>query len=131
MDAGALFGRAALLSTVESRLDAGGGAALHGPAGIGKSALLDALAGTAAARGDLVLRPRPVRTERSLPYAGIADLVAQLPPDAPAALPPAQRAALLEERPQGTADLFDLRGFERERKLIGSGQTRFHTAQAQ
>jgi ABC-type cobalamin transport system ATPase subunit len=87
VDAGALFGRAALLRTVESRLEAGGGAALHGPAGIGRSALLDALAGTAAARGDLVLRLRPAHTERSLPFAGIADLVAQLPSDAGAALP--------------------------------------------
>ena len=94
MDPGALFGRAALLNTVESHIGggAGGGVALHGPAGIGKSALLDALAGSAAARGELVLRLRPAHTERSLPYAGIADLVAQLPPDArPPCHPPSAR----------------------------------------
>src|SRR3954468_20772312 len=93
-EAGTLVGRAALLGAVDQRLAVGGGVALHGPAGIGKTAVLDAVAATAAGRGELVLRLRPVRTERSLPYAGIADLVAQLPDDAAAALPPAQRAAL-------------------------------------
>jgi len=93
-DATALRGRGALLAAVDARLAAGGGVALHGPAGIGKSAILDAVAGSAAARGELVLRLRPVRTERSLPYAGIADLVSQLPEDAGPALPPAQRQAL-------------------------------------
>ena len=93
-DATALRGRGALLAAVDARLAAGGGVALHGPAGIGKTAILDAVAGAAAARGELVLRLRPVRTERSLPYAGIADLVSQLPEDAGPALPPAQRQAL-------------------------------------
>jgi DNA-binding NarL/FixJ family response regulator len=93
-DAPALWGRAALLATIENRLCAGGGVALHGPAGIGKTALLDAVAAAAAARGELVLRLRPVPTERGLPYAGIADLVGQLPPGHAAALPPAQRTAL-------------------------------------
>ena len=79
---------------MESRLAAGGGAALHGPSGIGKTAVLDAVAAAAVARGELVPRLRPTQTERRLPYAGIADLVAQLPPDAAGTLPPAQRAAL-------------------------------------
>ncbi|BCJ48890.1 hypothetical protein Asp14428_03650 [Actinoplanes sp. NBRC 14428] len=83
---------------MEARLAAGGGVALHGPEGIGRSALLDAVAATAAARGELVVRSRPAAAERSLPYAGIADLVAQLPPDAVAALPPAHRAALAQLR---------------------------------
>ncbi|MCU7725043.1 LuxR family transcriptional regulator [Actinoplanes sp. KI2] len=93
-DATALRGRGTLLAAVDARLAAGGGVALHGPAGIGKTAILDAVAAAAAVRGELVLRLRPVRTERSLPYAGIADLVSQLPEDAGQALPPAQRAAL-------------------------------------
>jgi len=94
LDATALVGRASLLATVEARLAAGGGVALHGPAGIGKSALLDAVAASALARGERVLRLRPAQTERGLPYAGIADLIGQLPAAATAALPPAQRAAL-------------------------------------
>jgi DNA-binding CsgD family transcriptional regulator len=93
-DATLLRGRGALLAAIDARLSAGGGVALHGPAGIGKTAILDAVSAAAAARGELVLRLRPVRTERSLPYAGIADLVSQLPDDAAPALPPAQRAAL-------------------------------------
>jgi len=86
-----LHGRGELLATIESRLGAGGGVALHGPDGIGKTALLDAAASAAAARGELVVRLRPARGERLIPYAGIADLVAQLPEPA---LPSAQRAAL-------------------------------------
>ncbi|XVU22162.1 AAA family ATPase [Actinoplanes sp. CA-054009] len=90
----ALRGRDELLATIEGRLATGGGIALHGPAGIGKTALLDAVATAAAGRGELVVRLRPVRSEHSLPYAGISDLVTQLPDEAAAGLPPAQRAAL-------------------------------------
>lgn len=93
-DATTLRGRDALLARIEDRLASGGGVALHGPPGIGRSALLDAVAATAAGRGELVLRLRPVRIERSLPYAGVADLVAQLPDGAATSLPPVQRAAL-------------------------------------
>ena len=93
-DATTLRGRDELLATIDTRLAAGGGVALHGPSGIGRTAVLEAAAAAAAARGDLVLRLRPVRSERSVPYAGIADLMAQLPEDAAAALPHAQRAAL-------------------------------------
>ncbi len=93
-DATALVGRHELLTAIENRLLAGGGVAMHGQAGIGRTALLDTVAAAAAGRGELVLRLRPVHTERSVPYAGIAHLVAQLPEDAAAALPAAQRAAL-------------------------------------
>ncbi|MFI5496030.1 AAA family ATPase [Actinoplanes sp. NPDC051859] len=97
-----LFGRAPLLAAIEARLASGGGVALHGPEGIGKTALLDAVAATAVARDELVVRLRPASAERLLPYAGIADLVAQLPGAAVAALPPAHRAALAMLR-QGAA----------------------------
>ncbi|WP_199510011.1 AAA family ATPase [Nucisporomicrobium flavum] len=90
----ALVGRESLLAAVEARLAVGGGVALHGPEGIGKTALLDTVAAAAAARGELVVQLRPAPAERLLPYAGIADLVAQLPQAAVAALPPAHRAAL-------------------------------------
>ena len=97
-----LFGRASLLADVEARLGAGGGVALHGPEGIGKTALLDAVAAAACARGELVVRLRPAAAESRLPYAGLNDLVAQLPAEALTALPPAHRAALAVLR-QGTA----------------------------
>jgi hypothetical protein len=89
-----LFGRSDLVGTVETRLAAGGGVALHGPPGIGRSAVLDAVAVAAEGRDERVLRLRPARTERTVAYAGIADLIAQLPAEAAAPLPPAQRTAL-------------------------------------
>jgi DNA-binding NarL/FixJ family response regulator len=89
-----LYGRGELLATIEGRLGAGGGVALRGPAGIGRTALLDAIAGAAEARGEIVVRVSPARGERLVPYAGIAGLVARLPQPPRQALPPAQRAAL-------------------------------------
>jgi hypothetical protein len=89
-----LFGRSDLVGTVETRLAAGGGVALHGPPGIGRSAVLDAVAVAAEGRDERVLRLGPARTERTVAYAGIADLIAQLPAEAAAPLPPAQRTAL-------------------------------------
>ncbi|MEV6305297.1 AAA family ATPase [Actinoplanes sp. NPDC051861] len=100
-----LFGRDALLTAIEDRLLSGGGIALHGPPGIGRSALLDAVADNAVARRERVLRLRPARGERGLAYAGVADLVRQVPPDAVAALAPATRhalAALRQGRPSRT-----------------------------
>ncbi|WP_250037404.1 helix-turn-helix transcriptional regulator [Paractinoplanes maris] len=97
-----MHGRDELLATIESRLVMGGGVALHGPAGIGKTALLEAAASAAAARGELVVWLRPVRSERLIPYAGLADLMGQLPPAARSALPRAQRTALAALR-QGLA----------------------------
>ncbi|WP_344820495.1 AAA family ATPase, partial [Actinoplanes cyaneus] len=93
-DSPALLGRAALLADIDVRLAAGGGVTLYGPPGIGKSALLDAVTEQAAARGELILRLRPARGERTLAYAGIADLVRQVPPDVVASLAPAARTAL-------------------------------------
>ncbi|MBB4740954.1 DNA-binding CsgD family transcriptional regulator [Actinoplanes octamycinicus] len=100
-----LHGREALLAEIDARLAAGGGVALHGPPGIGKTALLDAVAEPATARGELVLRLRPARGERTLAWAGVADLIRQIPPGAVAALPPAARhslAALRQGRPPRT-----------------------------
>ncbi|WP_436519841.1 AAA family ATPase [Actinoplanes sp. HUAS TT8] len=93
-DSPELHGRAALLAEIDARLVTGGGVSLVGPPGIGKTALLDAVADQAAARGELILRLRPARAERTLAYAGITDLVRQVPPDAVAALAPAARNAL-------------------------------------
>ncbi|MFC7532788.1 AAA family ATPase [Actinoplanes sp. GCM10030250] len=100
-----LYGREPLLAAIEARLAAGGGVALYGPPGIGRSVLLDTVADTAVARGELVLRLRPARGERALSYAGVADLARQVPADAVAALAPAPRhllAALRQGRPPRT-----------------------------
>jgi DNA-binding CsgD family transcriptional regulator len=100
-----LHGRDDLLAAIDARLCSGGGVALHGPPGIGRSVLLDMVAGQAAARGELVLRLRPARGERGLAYAGAADLVRQVPAEAVAALAPAPRhwlAALRQGRPPRT-----------------------------
>ncbi|MEV6495767.1 hypothetical protein AB0M20_45190 [Actinoplanes sp. NPDC051633] len=67
-----LFGRAALLNAAVRRLADGGGVALLGPPGIGKSVLLDAIADAASAGGDaggnLVLRLRPEQGDRGVAY---------------------------------------------------------------
>jgi DNA-binding CsgD family transcriptional regulator len=100
-----LLGREALLAAIDARLAAGGGVALQGPPGIGRTALLDTVADQATARGELVLRLRPARGERVLAYAGVADLLRQVPADAVAALAPAPRhslAALRQGRPSRT-----------------------------
>jgi len=89
-----MVGRADLLTTVDAWLDAGGGVVLTGPSGIGKTAILDALAAAAAERGDRVLRVGAAESERWLPFAGLTDLMAQVPTEAFAALLPTQRAAL-------------------------------------
>ncbi|MBW6435306.1 AAA family ATPase [Actinoplanes hulinensis] len=94
----ALHGREELLAAVDARLAAGGGVVLYGPPGIGRTALLDTVADQAAARGELVLRLRPARGERALAYAGVADLVRQVPAEAVAALAPAPRHALIALR---------------------------------
>jgi len=49
---------------------------VHGDPGIGKSALLDEVAATAA--GFTVLRARPLQTESELPFAGLSDLLRPL-----------------------------------------------------
>ncbi|MDP9796865.1 DNA-binding NarL/FixJ family response regulator [Catenuloplanes nepalensis] len=83
------MGRAALLGAIENRLRSGGGVVLTGPSGIGKTAILDAV----AQRGDRVLRLAATAAERFLPFAGMAELLAQIPEDVVERLPGPQRAA--------------------------------------
>ena len=51
---------------------------VHGDPGIGKTALLDEVAATAA--GFTVLRAQPLQTESELPFAGLSDLLRPLLP---------------------------------------------------
>jgi DNA-binding CsgD family transcriptional regulator len=92
-----LFGRdrergvlAELLERVPTR---GGALVLGGEPGIGKSALLGEAVRSAAARGMLVLRTSGVRSEASLPFAGLHQLLRPVLGCA-ASLPLRQQAAL-------------------------------------
>ncbi|WP_284533628.1 helix-turn-helix transcriptional regulator [Nocardioides sp. T2.26MG-1] len=79
-----VVGRLTLLSEVRVLLGRGLPIALHGPTGIGKSALLDALENEARSGpgpGGLVLRAAATPTERSLPFTALQDLLDQLPPE--------------------------------------------------
>jgi DNA-binding CsgD family transcriptional regulator/tetratricopeptide (TPR) repeat protein len=100
-----LVGRADLLETVEGHLAAGGSVVLTGSSGIGKTAVMDAVGAAAAGRGERVLRVAGAETERWISYAGLADLLAQVPVDYLTELPEPQRAAvngvLLRGRPSG------------------------------
>jgi DNA-binding CsgD family transcriptional regulator len=65
-----------------------------GEPGIGKTAVWEAGVAAAAERGFRVLSARPTRSESSLAYAGLADLLAGVEDDAFASLPAPQRIAL-------------------------------------
>ena len=75
----ALFGRRRELDVLDGLLDGIGerGAALlvHGPAGIGKSALLSAARAAAVSRGIQVLTVTGVQSEAHLPFAGLHQLI--------------------------------------------------------
>ncbi|NUS15956.1 MAG: ATP-binding protein, partial [Streptomyces sp.] len=88
-------GRGVLVGTVLADLDGGGGVLLTGPAGIGKTTLLACVAGECAARGHRVLRCAPSRADRTSPYLGLIDLLADVGGDDLADLG-AQERALLE-----------------------------------
>jgi DNA-binding CsgD family transcriptional regulator/tetratricopeptide (TPR) repeat protein len=108
----ALFGRddeLALLDRLLTRTaaEAGGALVIRGEPGIGKTALLDWLARTAAERGMRVLTAAGVESESRLPYAALHQLLFPLT-GAIGDLPPVHRAALraafgLQE---GTPDLY-------------------------
>ena len=81
----------AFLDRVPSGLSA---LALTGRAGIGKTTVWREAVVRAEARGYLVLAARPAQSERSMPFAGLADLLASVGQEAFDALVPLQRLAL-------------------------------------
>jgi DNA-binding CsgD family transcriptional regulator len=85
-------GRDAVLARARAVLDGPGAVLLEGPAGIGKTAVWSALRDGYAAAGRLVLSAAPTESERSLPYAALADLLHPLA-GAVADLPGPQRLA--------------------------------------
>ena len=97
-----VVGRVALLSDVQDLLEQGHSVALAGQAGIGKSALLDALETSTNA---LVLRANGAKSERSLPFAALQDLVDQLPGALRVSLPGPLQGRLTEGLgPTGVTD---------------------------
>jgi hypothetical protein len=89
-------GRADLIAAARAHLAAGRSVVVQGPAGIGKSTLLDELA-TGPERGPergVVLRSAAAEAEAELPYLALVDLFDGSPPEAFAALPAHLRAAL-------------------------------------
>jgi ATP/maltotriose-dependent transcriptional regulator MalT len=113
LSAHALVDRGPLLASVRAQLAAGGSVLLTGPAGIGKSTLLHALADEL---GDphQVLHCALSETEHHLPFLGLIDLLAETGDDILQRLPAHQRAALesaLLRRtdPVGERDVLGLR----------------------
>lgn len=88
----ALLSRGPLLASARDHLAGGGSVLLTGPAGIGKSTLLSALADDLT--GHQVLRCSLSETEGHLPFLGLIDLLAETGDDLLNALPAHQRAAL-------------------------------------
>ncbi|MCQ4043906.1 AAA family ATPase [Streptantibioticus rubrisoli] len=97
----ALTGRDGLLETARDAVAAHRAVLFHGPAGIGRSGLLDALVRQLPPAAH-VLRCAPASEDQALPYAGLIDLLAQVPREVLDDLPPepvtALRAALLRGR---------------------------------
>ncbi|WP_194920911.1 helix-turn-helix transcriptional regulator [Catenulispora rubra] len=106
-DAPAILGRQQTLEKCMAALAAGGGVLVSGPAGIGKSALLDAIGSACAAAGQLVLRSASAAAESWLPYLGLYDLfsdaVASQPEVVPYHLRPAFDGVLMRSVPDGAA----------------------------
>jgi DNA-binding CsgD family transcriptional regulator len=86
------IGRGEIINQARARLAAGGGLLLHGPAGIGKSTILRALAADAGPA--LVLRANAAEAEAELPYLALVDLFDGALDEHAAALPAHLRAAL-------------------------------------
>ena len=101
-----LVGRSDVLATIENQVAAGRSVVLTGPSGIGKTSVLDAIGARATERGERVLRVAGAETERWISYAGLADLLSQMPAPLLARLPDPQRTAtnavLLRSNTTGT-----------------------------
>jgi DNA-binding CsgD family transcriptional regulator/energy-coupling factor transporter ATP-binding protein EcfA2 len=89
-----LFGREDALQVMSDVLVRGGSAVATGDPGAGKSSLLRVLDQLAQRRGRRVLSVTPTQFERGLPFAGLAELVAQCPEGADRGLPVPQQRAL-------------------------------------
>jgi DNA-binding CsgD family transcriptional regulator len=89
-----LFGREDALRVVSDVLVQGGSAVAIGDPGVGKSSLLKVADQLAQRRGQRVLSVTPTQFDRGLPFAGLAELIGQVPKQAEMSLPGPQRRAL-------------------------------------
>ncbi len=89
---GTLVGRDAVLELAFATLETTGRVLVEGPAGIGKTSLLEALIDLARERGMAVVRCAPTETEAALPLAALADLLHPLADDLDGLPTPQQRA---------------------------------------
>ncbi|MGW4759835.1 helix-turn-helix transcriptional regulator [Streptomyces chartreusis] len=89
-----VIGREELFTAARDQLARGGSVLLHGPAGIGKSTVLRALAGECGATARTVLRCSPTESESHLPFLALADLLGLVLDEVSERLPAAQLTAL-------------------------------------
>ncbi|WP_406195387.1 AAA family ATPase [Streptomyces sp. NBC_01017] len=89
-----VIGREELFTAAREQLGRGGSVLLHGPAGIGKSTVLRALAGEYGGAARTVLRCSPTESESHLPFLALADLLGLVLDEVSGRLPAAQRTAL-------------------------------------
>jgi len=89
-----LFGREEPLKELSDVLSHGGSALVTGEPGTGKTSLLHVADQLAQRAGRRVLSVHPTQFDRGLPFAGLAELVAQCPEGVDRDLPAPQRRAL-------------------------------------
>ncbi|MFG2555689.1 AAA family ATPase [Streptomyces sp. NPDC048581] len=89
-----VIGREELVSAAREQLGRGGSVLLHGPAGIGKSTILRALATECGGSARTVLRCSPTESESHLPFLALADLLGLVLDEVSDRLPTAQLTAL-------------------------------------
>nr|WP_222108849.1 AAA family ATPase [Streptomyces cupreus] len=89
-----VIGRDEPFTAAREQLARGGSVLLHGPAGIGKSTVLRALASEYGAAARTVLRCSATESESHLPFLALADLLGLVLDDVCDKLPAAQRTAL-------------------------------------
>ncbi|MFI6012216.1 AAA family ATPase [Streptomyces sp. NPDC051243] len=89
-----VIGREELFGAAREQLGRGGSVLLHGPAGIGKSTVLRALATEYGEAARTVLRCSPTESESHLPFLALADLLGLVLDEVSDRLPTAQLTAL-------------------------------------
>ncbi|MFF5183183.1 ATP-binding protein [Streptomyces sp. NPDC000345] len=89
-----VIGREELFGSARDQLVRGGSVLLHGPAGIGKSTVLRALAADYGDAARTVLRCSATESESHLPFLALADLFGLVLDEISDKLPTAQRTAL-------------------------------------